>query len=257
MTLHYKSTGTGFPFIFQHGLGSNLDQPQNLLDQVKGIQLISADCPGHGQSSLPATQSPSFDYYANEIIQLKNELKIKKAILGGISMGSGIALHIALRYPEIVSALVLVRPAWLDAPNPENLLILKEAAASIGMSEGSATFKQTKVYQAIATQLPLAARSIMGVFATSQRTEIPRVLERMVNSSPFDKLEDLRQLNIPCLIIANENDPLHPFEMAKTIHHHLPNSQLKKVVSRYINNGQHKRVVNLLVQEFLDTLITE
>jgi len=255
MTIQYKSRGSGIPFIFQHGLGSNLEQPQSLLDQLTGIQLISTDCPGHGNSPLPNNQSPSFDYYAEEIIRLMDELKIKKSILGGISMGSGMALNIALKHPEKVSALVLVRPAWLDIPNPENLLILKKAATYIGTPEGSLEFKQQSVYKDIAAQLPLAARSIMGVFAPSQRKEIPTVLDKMVGSCPIEKLENLKQINIPCLIIANEEDPLHPFDMAKTIHHNIPNSQLKKVVSRYVDNGQHKRVVNLLVQEFLDNVI--
>ncbi len=255
MTLHYKSTGSGEPFIFQHGLGANLEQPQNLLDRLKGVQLISADCPGHGKSPLSKNHSPSFNYYANEIIQLKDDLKIKKAILGGISMGSGIALNIALRHPEKVQALVLVRPAWLATPNPDNLLILKEAAKYIGTTEGASTFKQQVAYQKIAAQLPLAASSIMEVFASSQREEIPTVLNALVESCPFEQLEELQQINIPCLIIANEDDPLHPFDMATTIHRYIPQSQLKKVVSRYVDNGQHKRMLHLIVQEFLNVIV--
>ena len=41
--------------------------------------------------------------------------------VGGISMGAAIALRIAALRPDLVSALVLARPAWLDANGPENI----------------------------------------------------------------------------------------------------------------------------------------
>jgi len=244
----------GIPFLFQHGLGANLMQPQTLLDNLAGVQLISADCPGHGQSPLPTKQSPSFDYYADEIKQLMDTLTIKKAILGGISMGAGIAINMALRYPKKVQAVVLVRPAWLASPNPENLLILNKAAAFIKEENGSTAFKKERDYIKVANKLPLAARSILGVFAKSQRKEIPIVLESMVNSAPFNQLSELATLKIPCLIIGNDDDPLHPFEMAKTLRSAIPNSELKKIVSRYINNGQHKRLLNYVVSDFVKKL---
>ena len=36
-------------------------------------------------------------------------------------MGAGVALTLALRYPQRVGGLLLVRPAWLAAPAPPNL----------------------------------------------------------------------------------------------------------------------------------------
>jgi len=46
-------------------------------------------------------------------------------VVGGISMGAGVALHSALRYPAHVKALILSRPAWLDVPGPANLKIFR------------------------------------------------------------------------------------------------------------------------------------
>lgn len=249
--MNFQSKGQGIPFLFQHGLGSNLAQPQNLLDQVRGVQLISADCPGHGATPLPSKIIPSFDYYADEIIQLMDKLNSKKAILGGISMGAGIALNIAVRFPEKVEALVLVRPAWLANPNPKNLRILCRAADWIGQVEGATSFQFDIEYMDIEKKLPLAAKSIMGVFASSQRKELPLVLNSLVGSQPIQQLSDLKKLTMPCLIIGNVDDPLHPFEMALNLQEVIPNSQLKKIVSRYIDNEQHKRMVNELVNDFI------
>ncbi|MEM6320620.1 MAG: alpha/beta hydrolase [Bacteroidota bacterium] len=254
ISLHYKISGEGIPFLFQHGLGAQLAQTQSLLSGVKGVQLISADCPGHGATPLPNGQILSFDYYVTELAKLLDELNIERAIFGGISMGAGIATQFAIRFPERVKALVLVRPAWLAEPNPDNLMILKEAARYIGQVDGVERFKQDETFQAIEASLPLAAKSILGVFGPQQQSVIPLVLEQMVSDCPFDDLEKLRKIKQPCLIFGNEDDPLHPWEMAQTIHQYLPNSQLEKVISRYVHNRQHKMQVTELVNDFINQM---
>ncbi len=252
--LNYTILGEGEPFVFQHGLGSDLNQPQNLLGELQGIRLISMDCPGHGASALDDVPPPSFQYYADRLLHLLNELAVERAIFGGISMGSGIALNIALRFPEKVKGLVLVRPAWLDSSSPENLSILLEAAQWIGKENGKTHFEQNADFQKIQKLLPKAAASILGVFAPTQRAEIPLVLEKMVNDRPFTSLEALTKIKQPCLIIGNENDPLHPFEMAEKIHQYIAGSELIKVPSRYKNDIEHRKVINRIVSKYINDL---
>ena len=250
----YQSSGRGTPFHFQHGLGSNLNQPQNLLSDLQGVQLISMDCPGHGNAPLSEDITPSFDYYADQVIALMNELGIKKAIFGGISMGAGISINIALRFPEKVKALVLIRPAWLDQKSPENITILSGITKWIGKENGQAMFEKNEVFQQIRSVLPNAANSILGVFSSSQRKEIPLVLESMVNDRPFSDLAALKQIRKPSLIIGNEDDPIHPFTMAEIIHRHIEGSQLEKVVSRYLDDALHRTQINQIVAKFITNL---
>ncbi len=254
-TINYKISGEGFPFIFQHGLGSNLAQAQSLLGGQEKVQLISMDCPGHGDTPLRLATPPSFDFYADEVIRLMEHLKIEKAIFGGISMGAGISMNIALRYPEKVAGLVLVRPAWLDKPNPENLMILKSAAKLIGKRNDRTKFEKNHEYQHIKGHLRTAAVSIMGVFSETQQTAIPMVLKSMVSDAPFKDLADLKKIKQPCLVFGNDDDPLHPFEMAKVIHQHIKGSHLEKVTSRYLGNRPHKEEVNEAVANFLKKLV--
>ena len=164
--LHYRSTGNDLPLFFQHGLGSNLDQAFRLLGDLADVQLISMDCPGHGGAPLPEGLMPSFDYYTDELLRLMSSLGIDRAVFGGISMGSGIALNMALNYPDKVKGLVLVRPAWLDAINPENLALLLEAADRIPLHNGLDEFEQLPEFKQIKEQLPKAAQSILGVFCS-------------------------------------------------------------------------------------------
>ncbi|MFK7983346.1 MAG: alpha/beta fold hydrolase [Saprospiraceae bacterium] len=252
--INYKISGEGFPFIFQHGLGSNLAQAQSLLGGQKKVQLISMDCPGHGDTPLRLGNPPSFDFYADEVIRLMTHLNIEKAIFGGISMGAGISTNIALRYPDKVAGLVLVRPAWLDKGNPENLMILKSAGKLIGKRNARAKFEKNNEYQHIKGHLRTAAVSIMGVFNDTQQTAIPMVLKSMVSDAPFKEMTDLAKITQPCLIFGNDDDPLHPFDMAKVMHQHIKGSHLEKVTSRYVENRTHKTEVNAAVSSFITRL---
>jgi len=252
--MHYLISGQGQPFIFQHGLSSNLQQAQQILSGLENIQLVSMDCPGHGQAPLPEGQLPSFGYYVDQVLRLMDHLSIEQTMVGGISMGSGIALQLALRAPERVKALVLVRPAWLDQKHPDTLHILAEAAKYLRQNEGLKHFKQRPDFQEIAQSLPKAAESILGVFAETQGPKISTVLESMVRDRSFASMQALEEIQQPCLILANEDDPLHPYSMAESIQKRLPNSRLERVISRYVDNDQHNKEVFQLVSKFITTI---
>lgn len=253
--LNYTQTGSGSPLVFQHGLGANISQSKKLLETVESIRLISLDCPGHGASPLSKDQKASFNFYAEEVIRLLDFLKIEKAIFGGISMGAGISLNIAIRFPERVNGLVLVRPAWLSKGMPDNLKILLKAADLIPEKDGLQTFNELPDFQKIQKQVPNAAKSVLGVFANTQRKEIPLVLKQMIRDIPFSNFENIKTIQKPCLILANEDDPLHPFEMAEKIHQEIDESKLHKVTSRYINDPKHNKEVRSLINMFVQKQI--
>ncbi len=253
-SINYVCKGSGLPFFFQHGLGSRLEQPQGLLSDLSGVELISMDCPGHGKSPLLPDTPASFSLYTELLQDLVKETGHSQGVFGGISMGAGISLKFALNYPEKVKALVLVRPAWLEKGTPDNLSILLDAANLIDQENGRAIFEERKDFQAINTPLPMAGQSILGVFAPNQRQEIAQVLIPMVKDAPLDNLEELAQIKVPCIVIGNEDDPLHPFAMAQKLSEHIPGSQLHQVPSRYIDNDLHKTTLTEIVSTFIHTL---
>lgn len=250
--LNFASKGEGLPFVFQHGLGSNLEQPQNLLAGLKGVQLTSMDCRGHGRSPLSASALPSFNNYTDDVVRLMDRLNIEKAILGGISMGSGISLNLALRYPNRVMGLVLVRPAWLDRPTPANLAILLEVAKYVDRAEGIRQFKAWKNYRDMEAALPNAAASVLGQFNRAYGEHTAGILRCMVGDVPVVRLEELSRVNIPCLILANEDDPLHPYAFGAALHKALPQASLEKVISRYVDNDRHTEEVRKHTSNFID-----
>lgn len=248
---HYVDIGEGQVLVFQHGLGAHLGQVQGLLEGLEGVRLICMDCPGHGQSPLAADYEPSFSAYTHDVLRLLDHLGIEKAVFGGISMGSGIALHTAIHHPNRVEGLILVRPAWLDTGTPENLVELKDIVDFLDQPDGKQQFEQIPAFQKIKTSLPNAANSILGMFNRDQQEATPRILTAMVNDAPLASLSQLAGVSQQTVVIGNEDDPLHPLEFARVIDAGLPNSQLEVVISRYIHDRQHREEVRRIVSSFL------
>ena len=73
-------------------------------------------------------------------------------------------------------------------------------------------------------------------------------------AKPFASNELLREINCPALIIGNDDDPLHPYDMAQTIHQYLTNSKLSKVVSRYLDDQAHREIVHQITTKFISDL---
>ncbi len=238
----------GIPFVFQHGLGANTNQTVELLEHLQGIDLVSMDCPGHGTSPLDGV-IPSFNTYTDILGAFIDESQIGKAVFGGISMGSGIALNMAIRYPSRVSGLVLIRPAWLDEKNPSNLQLILRAAEAI-LHSGKEAFEKITEFRELAYALPAAAESLLGVFDASQQKDISFVLKSMVNDAPF-AMKALDKITVPCLIIGNHDDPLHPVNVAEVIHEKIQGSELVIVPSRYTNNQKHTEAVREQVLKFI------
>jgi len=248
---HYIIRGTGVPFFFQHGLGADCQQQQSLLKDLDHVQLISMDCRGHGETPLNYPNQVSFNQFADEVIDLSDYLNTGQFILGGISMGAGISLNIAIRYPERVRALILVRPAWLNKVHPENLQLLELLAKLINKQQGE-TVVNLKEYKELESKEYNTAQAILKLLARKQPEHTAYLLETMIADKPFQNAEQLRNINIPTLILCSYNDFLHPYHYGLILHENIQHSIIKEVPSRYLNNDLHEKAVLQEVKFFLN-----
>ena len=95
------------PIVFVHGVGLTYEIWQPQLDFFKDYSNLSYDILGHGKSPL-TKQNISFDDFSDQLIELINELKIKKINLVGFSIGSLIARNFATRFSERLQSLILL-----------------------------------------------------------------------------------------------------------------------------------------------------
>ena len=165
-SFHYRDTGQGVPFVFQHGLGGDAAQTFGLFAPPPGYRLITLECRGHGDTRpLGDPDKLSLGVFVDDLCALLEHLALPQVVVGGISMGAAVALMLTLRRPERVRGLVLSRPAWLDAPLPPNAALYPVIARLIrehGAAQGLERFLNSAEYCDIEYSAPDAARSLRG-----------------------------------------------------------------------------------------------
>ena len=108
--------GEGQPVILTHGLAASLHDWDDLLPELaaSGYAGYALDLLGHGESYKPLNRSDyTVEMVFNHFSDWINTLQLNEPMtLIGHSLGGGLSLMYALRYPERVNALVLVNPFY-------------------------------------------------------------------------------------------------------------------------------------------------
>lgn len=115
--IHYVEAGNGPPVILIHGfLYHTVMWKQNIAALAEKFKVYAIDLWGFGYSERLKENEYSFERYGKQIVGFMDGLNIKKATLGGQSMGGGISVYVAGHYPERVERLILVGPAVIPYP---------------------------------------------------------------------------------------------------------------------------------------------
>lgn len=226
INMYYQIIGEGFPLVAVMGLDANMDwwlkETQDELS--RRYKLIIFDNRGAGRSDAPEQEAYTIPQMASDTIALLDELGINEFYLLGVSMGGMISQQIALDYPNRVKKLILgctycstinsVRPPVdlktmmkdPQKPTPQELLKLLYPMKYI-------IFNLDKI-------------KIFGQRAAISPTT-PKSHERHFNGIlQFDLSEQIKNIDIPTLIMVGEKDILiHP-ENSRILNQHIKNSKL-------------------------------
>ncbi|HSD77268.1 MAG TPA: alpha/beta hydrolase, partial [Solirubrobacteraceae bacterium] len=181
----YRDAGDGPPFAFQHGLGGDAAQPASLCRSA--VRLVTLECRGHGDTEpLGPEEALSFATFAADLAALLDHLGLEEVVLGGVSMGAGVALALALAHPARVRGLALVRPAWVDRGSPENLRAYPLIAALLRAHgrRGREAFAASEEYALVRARSPASAASLLGQFDRPGAVARAAVLERLAADAP-------------------------------------------------------------------------
>ena len=143
INLYYEIHGAGRPLILLHGgLGSGEMFGPVLPQLAKNHQVIAVDLQGHGRTA-DIDRPIDVSLMADDIADLIDHLGLQKPDVVGYSLGGGVALHTAAKYPAKVRRLVAV------SANIRSDAIYAEMRAQQGQLSGAAAefMKDTPMYQ--------------------------------------------------------------------------------------------------------------
>ncbi|MFC1883758.1 alpha/beta fold hydrolase [Thermodesulfobacteriota bacterium] len=218
-------TGSGFfdnskpTLVMIHGAGGCATNWRYQIDQlINSFNTIAIDLPGHGRTSGPAMNR--IEEYANWLMNLLVEHFPEPVYLMGHSMGGAIVQETAILYPELLKGIILV------ATGP----ILK--VSPIFMEGFKDRFEETVdilggYLCSSAVDPELVKENINEMKGQGQKT----VFADFSACDHFDRRNDLKKIEIPCLIICGDNDMLTPESLSKKLNDNIAGSILKVLPS--------------------------
>ena len=258
----YLDEGQGPPLILLHGYGGSMWQWEYQQPLTAQFRVITPDLIGSGLSDKPA-----IDYRPEELIDsirgLMDELGLPTATLIGNSMGGGVAIGMALTYPERVHRLVLI-DGLPDHVRERLVSPLMQRAinthAPAWLARFGALFLGNRTMEAVLKEIVYDPRLVTPLVLdrsnrNRQRADMITPLLSLRNSLPLwdqhfaPRLKDIRQ---PTLILWGEHDRLFPPQVGRDLLTIIPHSKLIVIPDAgHIPQWEQPQAVNRHIREFL------
>lgn len=236
-------------------LGANMWEPQ-IRAIPDGWRLITPDLRGFGGSTEVEPVGPqSIGDYAEDVADLLAELKVERAVVGGLSMGGYAVFALLQSRPEIIEALILADTrASADSPegraNRRSMLALVDREGPQGVAKemmpkllGNTTRETNQTAEATVRRL-IKQQSPVAI-----RGAVERMMDRP-DSTPL-----LATITVPTLIIAGEEDTLIPLDEATRLAAAIKGSKLVTIPGAgHLSNLEQPDAFNHALSAFLVSL---
>jgi pimeloyl-ACP methyl ester carboxylesterase len=236
--------------VFQHGLCGDARQTAEALGGV-GRSWRTLECRGHGASDMGP---PSMAAFADDVAAMVEALD-RPVALGGISMGAAIACRLAVTRPDLVRALVLVRPAWVTEPAPPNMAPNAEVGsllARVPADEARQAFTAGTTARRLAVASPDNLASLVGFFSRAPQADTSRLLTAISADGPGITSDDLRALRVPALVLGTTEDAIHPLAHAEALAALIPGARLVRLPPKGRDRSAHFAALAAAISQFLN-----
>ncbi len=250
LRLEYDVFGTGIPFVFLHGLGGSIKQIQAVYEPMDGVQLITLNQQGHGGSEAN-WDTFDFDRMGDDVIALLDHLSIESACFAGISMGAAVSLNLAVRYPNRVRKLLLIRNAWTEKPMSAAVQTAFHDLGTCLREGGLEAFYQTEAWSIVSEPSAYTRNAFVSMFEDESSRKNWQKFQILPGKTPIPSLEVLSELSMPILILANRNDLCHPFEYGTYLQSYMKHAIFGELPDKDRDAAGHKEGVNRAIREWM------
>lgn len=203
------------PVLLLHGAGGNYLSWPPQLRRLEGQTVYALDLPGHGQSQGIGRQS--IEAYADDVAAFMEALNLPQAVLAGISMGSAIALTLALKYPKKVKALALLgggakmRVSASILETAGNPVTFDSTVDRINLNCFSASAQENLVQLSRKHMLKVRPTVLLGDFLAC---------------NAFNVADELSKIKAPALIVCGAEDKMMPPKYSEALREGMKKSTL-------------------------------
>jgi pimeloyl-ACP methyl ester carboxylesterase len=205
LNMYYEIHGAGgLPLVLLHGAFSAIGTSFGKLlpGLAQNRQVIAFDMQAHGRTA-DIDRPLSLEQMADDTVAALQQLGIDQADIFGYSMGAGVALHLAIRHPNVVRKLVLASVTYtISGIHP-------------GLMDGLAEMKPEMMFGSPWHDEYMQIAPNPHAFATlfAKKTQ----MDRGIRDIPA---ETIQAITAPTLLIIGDSDivrPEHAVEMFRLL----------------------------------------
>ena len=248
--IHYQIDGEGPWLTLSHSLavGSAMWEPQ-MKALTPHFKILRVDARGHGGSSAPAGPC-TMDDLAGDVHSLYRVLGIEHSHWLGLSLGGMIGQTFALKYPGVLTRLVLADTTARAAPNAQAMwgerIALARAQGMHGLVDVTLARWFTDPYR-------VANPAVMArVAAMIESTSVEGYCACCAAVATVDVVDRLPDIDVPALVIVGEQDQATPPRMSRDMHAALAGSELLVLAdAAHLSSVEQADAFNAAVLAFL------
>ncbi|WP_347861799.1 alpha/beta hydrolase [Salimicrobium sp. PL1-032A] len=215
------------PIMFAHGFGCDQHVWEYVIPHFfETYQVILFDYVGSGDSSMESYTEERYDSlegYAEDVIEILDELHIKDCIFVGHSISGMIGLEASLKRPELFRTLVMLgsSPRYLNDGAYQGVFKEEETARFFRMIErGDRTWAAYLAPLAMKnTDDPKRTEELEEMYAY-QNTEVMRRFAEVTFC--MDMREKVKKNTVPSLLLQPKEDAIVPGEAGRFLRTNLP-----------------------------------
>ncbi len=189
-----------------------------------------------GFAGVKPQSNPSFNQWSEQIMDFIKKEKINQPIVIGHSMGGGLALDIASKYPKLIKKIIVVDalPCLMALTNP-SFTPKKENDCSAIVKQIT-SIPDEQFYQMQKANIPTLVANknmqdkVVEWSITSDRETFATMYCDFMN---VDLREKIKSIECPTLVLLESHFKNYKIQIAKQY------KQLKKVNLQYANKGLH------------------
>ena len=257
--IYFEAHGQGQPVALAYGIGGNAGMWQpNVAALAARHRLILWEPRGHARSDSPEDPAKvTFGHWVLDLHDLLGHLGLERAVVGGLSLGGGIATRFTLTHPGRVSALIVVdSSSAAGLPLTVENIVMRARSIEVTLKGGMDAMAEF----AIASNPNVAGRLRLDPSARQEIFDYYRMLTPIGYANALRALlqmdyitDRLGGIAVPTLLVCGDEDPsLGPMrEMEKRI----PGARfvLLSPAGHFANRDQPE-AFDRAVLEFLGTL---
>jgi len=221
--LYYEEHGaSGTPLVLAYGIGGNTEMwDVNVAALSAKHRLILWEPRGHARSDSPEDPARvSFARWALDLRDVLDHLRLRRAHVGGLSLGAGIATRFTLRFPaRVTSLLVTNSSSAVGLPLSVDNLVMRAQSIKITLEQGLDAMAE----YAMEANPNLVERLRINPGARREFYEEYRRLSPIGYANSLRALlamdhitDELPKIRVPVLLIGGNRDPsLAPMKVMK------------------------------------------